>query len=83
MDVFTKKSTSRRIINSKNIYRLEAGMHELSGMNSMYSVNVEVGKWNGEVINIRTHLVNIEEFGKKPTLVFVHGYGASSSFYWT
>ena len=58
-------------------------MHELSGMKSMYSINVEVGEWNGEPINIRTHLVNIEDFGKKPTLVFVHGYGASSSFYWT
>jgi pimeloyl-ACP methyl ester carboxylesterase len=83
MDVFTKKSTSKRIVSFKNIYKIERDMHELSGVKSMFSVNIEVGQHNNEPVNIRTHLVNIDEYGKKPTLVFVHGLGASSSFYWT
>ena len=82
MDVFTKKSTSRKLINFKTIYKIESEMHELSGLSSMYSVNIEVGKHNNESVNIRTHLINIKDYGKKPTFVFVHGYGASSSFYW-
>jgi pimeloyl-ACP methyl ester carboxylesterase len=80
MDLF-KKSTSRNIPTFKNLYLAEAFLHDLAGMDTITSRNVEVAIFGGEPVNIRTHFINFKDRKSKPYFILVHGFGAASSMY--
>ena len=82
MNLF-KKSTSRDIPTFKNLYTADQFLHDLSGMDSIISRNVEVAQFDGEPVKIRTHFINFKDRKSKPYFVLVHGFGAAGSLYFT
>jgi pimeloyl-ACP methyl ester carboxylesterase len=78
----TKKSTSKFIVNDKNLFKQEREVLEYSGVQGIKSKNVQVDEFEGKPVCIRTHMINIQDVNTKPLLIFVHGYAASSSLYY-
>ena len=60
MDIF-KKSTSRNIPTFKNLYKADMFLHDLAEMDAIKTRNVEVGVFDGEPVNIRTHFINYKD----------------------
>lgn len=72
-------------LNEERLEKAEREVFLLTGLKEecVQRTNVQVGQHNGEPIYMRTVICDFDENeGKgKPTLVWVHGYGACSGYY--
>lgn len=80
MDNLLKPSTSKYVLSDKNMFRSEKHVLELS-CTPIKTFNVQVGEHSGSPVYMRTHVLNKQNWKKKPTIVFLHGYGAASCHY--
>lgn len=79
-----KKSTSLYILNDENLVLLSKRVLLFSGLSQedIKLLFIKIGSHNGKRIDVCTTILGHQHLGKKPLMLFVHGYAAAGALYY-